>query len=91
MICPHCKEDSIPLKNIYWWPYGEKVCRQCNGVCKVKKMPLLAFVSVCLGIMAVLVTILLGNILWFIPAIIIVFILDATMDSKYRKLVVEDP
>ena len=91
MICPHCKKDGIKFSKVYWWPYGRKTCSKCSDISKVKKRPLLTFISFFLGLGACLPPMLLGKIWYFIPYIVVALIVDYSMDKKFRELVSANP
>jgi len=87
MICPHCKQDTMSFRRLYRWPYGVKICPSCNGTSKVKSRPLLTMASLGLGILSGVPAVVFGNLLYFVPSILIALAIDYAMDKKYRELV----
>jgi hypothetical protein len=86
MYCPNCREDAYSFIKMYLWPYGKKECPVCKKKSKVKNMYILSLISLILGALAALPTLISGNPLYLIPMAVIVLSIDVVMDYNCRTM-----
>jgi hypothetical protein len=87
MICPKCRNDSIPFEKIWLkGGLGTYRCPTCGAISRVKRSVPLAIASMSFGGIAAIVGFLLRS--WLAFGITLAFgvILDALMDSRLRRL-----
>ena len=87
MECPNCKANAFIFTQLWLWPFGKKQCTACEQYCKVKTNPILSASSFFLGALSAVPPLLLANILYFLPSLMLVLTIDYFMDKKYRQLV----
>ncbi len=87
MVCPNCKNDTIPF-SILWLKggLGTYRCSSCNAVCRIKESTPLTIISSCIGAFATVLGYYFRSWLVFGAALAIGLLLDAVLDSSLRRL-----
>ena len=88
MKCPVCNKNSIPFLKIWLrGGFGKYTCEHCDSTLKVKDNPLLAGISIILGLGVAVIGLYSGIWSIFVIVLIIALAIDAVMDINLRQLI----
>jgi len=88
MKCPVCNNDSIPFLKIWIkGGFGKYICEHCDSILKVKDYPLLAAISIILGIGVAFIGLYSGSWSIFVIVLIIALAIDGVIDINLRQLI----